>query len=70
MSEDKIVKAIERAVAKISAGIWSTGYLFTIGYVLLPGALGGYTFWETIAAFLVTYIFWPLLLGGALSGNL
>ena len=48
-------------------GLWTIGWMFTLGY-LLPSLSETMTFWETIGTLALTYIVWPLFLGAQLAG--
>ena len=63
MSEAKRVEVTNKAT-----GVWTIGWLFTLGYCVLPAFPETVMFWETIGTLIFTYILWPLLLGAHLSG--
>jgi len=46
---------------------WMAGFLFTLGY---SGMMLNLSFWEQLITGIFVFIFWPIILGGILSGNI
>ena len=47
---------------------WFTGYFFTLGYTGIVSSMN--TWYEQFLVALISFIFWPLFLGGAISGRI
>ena len=48
---------------------WVAGWLFTVGFVGFSPTLGNETFWTKSVVYVVSYLFWPMILGLHLGGG-
>ena len=67
MSETKRVRVTN---LPLGPGLWTVGWMFTLGYMAILTPSETMTFWQTIGTLALSYVLWPLLLGGRMSGSL
>lgn len=59
MEKDKISASVKYLVFIF----WTAGYMFCLGFIGMGSSFETYTFFEKTITVILSYLFWPILLG-------